>query len=1309
MAVLNQSFIDNRNQILGNKTNQNSQTGRVPKISTSFQQQREQLLKTKKPVQAKPVSQSPKPIQKQPVKVEPVRKTMFQQIAEAVTPGAKKALKTIAEEASKAALKIQNPALAEIYNRRKDIQNLGANIGKTLQKTPDTTAKITPGKDGKMGTAQIGPVKVPVSKIGEKVTPFLTSLPGEALRSYGRTAEKLNTSKGREELAKGAKDIVTKDIPNIARNPKDIKNYLSVLNNPAVQAGSDVSDFIPGAGVASISLKGFFKKGAKEGVEEIAKTAIKKEYEPAVKQLKGLLASHDVNLVDEFVTWVRQHGGGSSEKSMGKIDPQTLTDVRAMSNEAFGKNAMETWSNKKLADGWEYVFKRLSEGKRVPIGLEVNDVSKNFSQKTEGILSKNNPIQGTSSIQEGLPSGSSNMASSKVVYTPKAEEAINVAAKQVGDKPSVTKNVINTLQKAKTNLVEYFQNESETVRKLVGKKGAVVEDSTDPYLKATLYPGKVAEKVNQGKSEAEAIIKDMQKVSKGFKTNLKGMRQQVNDYLYYRHAPERNAALGEGAAGMTTEEARTGLSTIEGTPQAAKVKELADRVSNLNKQTLDLLKDSGVITEDLYNTLHSKYQNHVPLNRILEGSDDIGGAMAGKGFSVKSTGIKAAKGSDKQVNDILGNVISNYEQAVLRSEKNVVDQATLNFARNNKDILGNLMEVKTPRPIGKDFKGNIITESTNDPTVLQMFENGKRVWVKINDPQLATALQNVGREKVGGLLNAVGTFTRFYAGLATRFNPEFAFPNKIRDLQETAVYLASQKGMGFSGAAKTVARDTMQQNTLAVIDYLRGGKSEGARLYQELKSMGGTTGGFGLSTRKQVGLDLAKIEKLANSKTHKIADNLISYIDNFNTIFEDSTRLSVYRQGLKQGLSKERAAFLAKEASINFNRMGKGGPVINALWMFSNASIQGSAKMVRALKNPKVLGATVLAVGGSVSAVNQWNDQVDPYWRDKVSKYDRLNGLPVVLPNKDGEGVKYFTIPVSWGIKPIKVMADYAYDATSGQKFDPKDMIQTTISTILEAYNPVGGTDLVSALAPTFLDVPIEIARNQSWSGSKIRPESDPNQPEDTKYFQSLKETKTGQAAISISELLQSKSGIQVSPANIKYAFDQYVGGAGRAISKTVNTISGFAKGEGVKPSEYPILSRFYKEKSGEEVGQNTKPTSEVKNILQDQSREKLKLKEKVTPIYKKVQDLKAKGKDDQAQSIVDGLSDSEYEAYKSIRTSDKRNKTNQLKIKMQPTVLSVQKLIKAGAQSKAQEIVDNMTDDEYDAYVSAKKQLGIE
>ena len=780
---------------------------------------------------------------------------------------------------------------------------------------------------------------------------------------------------------------------------------------------------------------------------------------------------------------------------------------------------------------------------------------------------------------------------------------VGIGAKNTSQ-PTLFARTMKKIDNGFTKVIEYLQDDKIRVQKLLEGKGLKVTDASNPYQKMTLYPGRVATKIEEAHAKIETMADDMVSLAHDTKRDVSEVRADVNEYLQASHAPERNAVLGDGAAGMTDAQAKAVLERIEGSPGAAEIKAIAKQARDVNYEGLMLLRDSGVISDDLFRTLTTRYKSHVPLQRLFEDEADVGGALSVRGFDVKSSGIKRAKGSEREVDDILGNIQHNYEQAVIRSEKNIVDQATLGFVRANREALSGLMEVRQPKAIGKTFDDKIIMERTTDPSYLQMFENGKPVWVKINDPALAMAIRSVNREKLPSLLHTVGAFTRFYAGLATRFNPEFAFPNKIRDLQETMIYMAAQKDVGFKGAARMLTRDP--GSIRAVFDGVTGLDTPGARVYKEMKDLGGTTGGFGLSTRKQTKLDLEEMFATAQSKPRQAAENVIEYIDKWNTIFEDSTRLSVYKQALAQGASKERAAALAKEASINFNKMGRGGPVVNAIWMFANASIQGSAKMIRSLKNPKVLAAVVATVSASVSAINQWNDHIDPDWRNKVTKWDRLNGLPIILPNDKGEGVSYVVIPVSWGMKPIKVMADYAYDVGSGLNVDPKMAVSDFFSSLVDAYNPLGGTDLVSAFTPTVLDVPVEVVRNQAWSGSKIHPDFDKNAPRDIQYFDSLGQTATGRAFIEGTKELQKKTGIALSPADMAYAFEQYIGGAGKSIEKTVNAALGLAGvGEPVKADEYPFISRFYRTRTQEEVGQGAAGENELlKGMLQSQSRE---------------------------------------------------------------------------------------------------------
>ena len=791
--------------------------------------------------------------------------------------------------------------------------------------------------------------------------------------------------------------------------------------------------------------------------------------------------------------------------------------------------------------------------------------------------------------------------------------------------PTLHKRVAETLKKGLTSVVEFVQDTDKRILDL--QKTAMVTDESNIYQKLTLMPGRLGTIVEEGRTVVKDVLQEMGDLAKKEKIELPAIRKDVNDYLLVKHAPERNAALGDKAAGISTEAAIKRMDELKASPHFAKIQEFANKLSDLNTKTLDMLRDSGVISDELFTTLREKYKSHVPLNRLFDESEDVGEILSGRGLDVRSSGIKRAVGSEREVADIVENIVVNYEQAAIRSEKNIVDQATLQFVRDNPS---DLFTIKKPKPIGESFDGRPLMEKTQDPNILQMFENGKPVWIEIHDPHLAAAMRGVGREKLGMIMNAVASFTRLYSGLATRFNPEFAFPNKVRDLQEVMIYLSAQKDVGAKSALKTAVRDPISLK--AITDSIRGVDSEGARLYTEMKRMGGTTGGMGLSTRKKVELDIRKLEKLAQSKPRQFAEGVIEYVDHWNTIFEDSSRLSVYRSAIEKGLSKERAAFLAKEASVNFNRMGKGGPVINGLYMFANASIQGSTKMIRSLRNPKVLAGTVAVVGSSVAAINQWNDQVDPEWRERISKWDRLNSLPVALPSEDGT-IRYITIPVSWGVKPIKVMADYAYDAAAGKGFDGAKAAEDVFTAIAEAYNPMGGSDALSAATPTILDIPFEIGRNLSWTGGPIKPDRDPYAPESIKYFDSLEKKASGRAAISLSEML-SGAGIEVSPADLNYAYDGYISGAGRFITKNANALVGAFTGNLPPINEFPFLSRFYKEKLEDEVF-NTEANEAIAELMSGDKKEKFYIQKQAEEEWANLEGLTPEEKKDRLRAIA--------------------------------------------------------------------------
>jgi hypothetical protein len=555
---------------------------------------------------------------------------------------------------------------------------------------------------------------------------------------------------------------------------------------------------------------------------------------------------------------------------------------------------------------------------------------------------------------------------------------------------------------------------------------------------------------------------------------------------------------------------------------------------------------------------------HVPLQRVMpeETFDSITG---GKGLSVKSSGIKAAKGSDLEVSDILGNVSANVQEAIIRSEKNRVGLSMDKLFEADPS----LGKVRGLKMVGKDFKDKPIMETPSNDMIV-FFKDGKKKVIEPNDPILAHVYNQLNVAEKGIIADVIAPITRTLAGLYTRLNPEFAFSNVVRDLQESMIYNAST--MGGKEAVGALSKQAQAMN--GVRNAVFGdGKSEWAKLYKQMKDDGGTTGGITLATRTKITQDVDDAFKIAQSKPRQAVEKVFESIDNFNTVFEDGTRLAAYKQALEQGLSRERAAVIAKETTIDFNRKGSQTPWLNALYMFSNASIQGSYKMIRALKNPKVLATTVSLITAASVSNDAHNDSIDPEWRDKVSDFERGSNFVILLDNKDGK-LRRIDIPVGWGIKPIKVMVDTLHDKAVGKAKGNSTL--KVAKAIVGGYNPLGGNSLLQSAVPTIGDVATDIMTNTSYSGSSITPKGSELSNPSKRYYSETPETLGGRLAIKFVQGTE-QIGLDLTPEDVKYIVKSYGGGPLNFSTGMYNMLDEAIHGEYVKETDRVMMRRFYK------------------------------------------------------------------------------------------------------------------------------------
>lgn len=172
-------------------------------------------------------------------------------------------------------------------------QDIGASVGRALQQTPDTTIQSQPSPTYELfkKTPALDLLFNKPADVQAKIGEFATGLPGEWLRSWGRTLERVNTPEGRTKIAGGAMQIPeqTKNLftQGVGKVPE---NASKLLSNPATEDALNASDiFLLGAGtVAKNSVKQAVKTGVKDaaeaGVKTVAETGTKKTVQTVLKQ-----------------------------------------------------------------------------------------------------------------------------------------------------------------------------------------------------------------------------------------------------------------------------------------------------------------------------------------------------------------------------------------------------------------------------------------------------------------------------------------------------------------------------------------------------------------------------------------------------------------------------------------------------------------------------------------------------------------------------------------------------------------------------------------------------------------------------------------------------------------------------------------------------------------------------------------------------------------------------------------------------------------------------------------------------------------
>ncbi|MGR3823704.1 MAG: LPD38 domain-containing protein [Salipiger marinus] len=722
--------------------------------------------------------------------------------------------------------------------------------------------------------------------------------------------------------------------------------------------------------------------------------------------------------------------------------------------------------------------------------------------------------------------------------------------------------------------------------------GRPLGDEHNAYITETTFSGKVGRHFFEIDEQFTKRIVDLIAGTNGGLT-----ADNVGDWLAARHAKERNARIAQinptmpdGGSGITNAEADTYLAQMAASPFQAELADIADLIDQLRTRTLNLRRDAGLLSPKEYLVWKTQYTHYVPLKGFAESDHaestlDVTGL--GRRYNIGGGESRMAMGRRSMAFNPLVAAITQAKETALRAEKNRVGQAAYRLARDHGSAA--IWTVKTPQQKRYFNRTTGLVETRVDPAVtwnqapneFAVKVGGEEKRIVIHDERLIPALSSMGSDRLDLLTQMVGFYTRFQSMVNTMLNPEFVLRNAFRDFTAAQINLPEMTGEDRKGFGQAVAktwpkammgayRGTGGQTGTDWTNWFKEFSEAGAQI--SFWTLDNPTAGMDDLHRRIAlarGPRAARILKAATSPRALFStrDNkLLGFIERANLAVDNAVRLAAYAEARKRGWSQPQAAALAKNLTVNFNRRGTQGSLINSWFMFSNAAIQGLQVFLSVMTTRRgaFIGAGGVMLGLMLDMVNAALSEEDEDGKlayDKIPDHRAQRTLLLQARGKgeDGFGNAYgVPLPYTYSLFPYagtqigKVMRGVK---KPGEAFG--DFLVAAASDV----SPTGFGSIEQMLFPTLLKDLNEFADNEDWLGRNIRRENPWGDygPMAYKYYAGASE-----ASKSVADQLNRMTGgsaaesglIDVSPEYLDHFAGKLTGGAGRFWGETADVLA---------------------------------------------------------------------------------------------------------------------------------------------------------
>lgn len=677
----------------------------------------------------------------------------------------------------------------------------------------------------------------------------------------------------------------------------------------------------------------------------------------------------------------------------------------------------------------------------------------------------------------------------------------------------------------------------------IRRSGREIEEEADVYLAEELFHGKAEYDLRQLREQY------VEPLAKGL-ARAKISQADLDEYLYARHAPERNATIAErnpdkpdmqdGGSGMTNARAAEIMEKVANSGKQAEYDRLAKIVYDMTRLRRDAIREGGLEDDTVVDAWEAAWQYYVPLKG--NAADEPGRPKTGRGFEVSGRESRTAAGRKSIADSPSSQVIVDANESLIRRRKNEVAQSLLSlvtdhpnpslwevFTDNNPDTQRTPVTITDP-DTGKsriEVQDRPVNMAGNDK-YFKVKRAGRTYYLKIHDERLMNAMRNVGPENNGLLIRMASTATRAMSAMMTSYNPEFMLTNFTRDVQTALLNLTAEQTRD-DGKIKgeAIVRQTARDIGPAMKAAWRGlqnklGKNDSGRewdtWFKEFQEDGAKTGYFDMkdisSQAKEIQSMVRRADGTTMSHMLKARKKTADFVENMNGAVENAVRLSAYANARRAGVSRKQAASLAKNMTVNFNRRGEAGTALNAAYMFANASVQGTMNFARTMitakntpdgKSPMNVWARAnmaqkLAFGMASGAfalgmLNRWASEEDEdgvLFYDKVPDHVKERNIVIMSSLWGGEPEDFVSIPLPYGYNVFSVIGTHAEAVTSGT-LDATEAGKNLGLAILGSFSPIGWEDSDSAtglfmknLTPTLVRSFAQVGFNEDFAGRMI-------------------------------------------------------------------------------------------------------------------------------------------------------------------------------------------------------------------------------